>query len=65
MGPTLAISLTAVFHHITTTTATTAAVFSAYIETSIWGTNFCTSAWSVFTLLQKHLSLIAIVNGVA
>jgi hypothetical protein len=38
---------------------------SAYIETSIWGTNFCTSCYNVFSLLTRHLSLIAVVNGVA
>jgi len=38
---------------------------NAYIQIAIWGESFCPSACAVFSLLGKHLSLIAIVNGVA
>ena len=38
--------------------------FNAYIQTCIWGTTFCTSAYNAFWLIFRNIARIAAVTGV-
>lgn len=38
--------------------------FNAYVQTCIWGTMFCTSAFNAFWLIMRNIARIAAVTGV-
>ena len=38
--------------------------FNAYVQTCIWGTSFCTSAFNAFWLILRNIARIAAVTGV-
>jgi choline transporter-like protein 2/4/5 len=38
--------------------------FNAYVQTCIWGTGFCKSAFNAFWLIFRNIARIAAVSGV-